>query len=123
MKSASWAKAQAWSATRWGLRSRTRLRPASTSLATKQAGLATFEETDTSCCYALQDKVWVTGPGKEPWGVYVVRADANSLDKSIDGPPEDCCGTTACCTPDEQAVDLAQTPTEAKTAAGCSCGS
>ncbi|MCX4632002.1 ArsI/CadI family heavy metal resistance metalloenzyme [Streptomyces sp. NBC_01443] len=42
----------------------------------KEAGLATFEENDTSCCYALQDKVWVTGPGKEPWEVYVVKADA-----------------------------------------------
>lgn len=30
----------------------------------KNAGLATFEENDTSCCYALQDKVWVHGPGK-----------------------------------------------------------
>src|ERR1700733_14775686 len=28
-----------------------------------EAGLATFEENDTSCCYALQDKVWVHGPG------------------------------------------------------------
>ncbi|WP_234342710.1 ArsI/CadI family heavy metal resistance metalloenzyme [Streptomyces sp. NRRL B-3648] len=37
----------------------------------KEAGLATFEENDTSCCYALQDKVWVHGPGKEPWEVYV----------------------------------------------------
>ncbi|MEV6733389.1 MULTISPECIES: ArsI/CadI family heavy metal resistance metalloenzyme [unclassified Streptomyces] len=42
----------------------------------KEAGLATFEENDTSCCYALQDKVWVTGPGQEPWEVYVVKADA-----------------------------------------------
>jgi catechol 2,3-dioxygenase-like lactoylglutathione lyase family enzyme len=32
----------------------------------REAGLATVEENDTSCCYALQDKVWVTGPGKEP---------------------------------------------------------
>ncbi|MFE5688234.1 glyoxalase/bleomycin resistance/dioxygenase family protein [Streptomyces sp. NPDC056512] len=29
----------------------------------KDAGLATFEENDTSCCYAVQDKVWVHGPG------------------------------------------------------------
>ncbi|MFI8518823.1 ArsI/CadI family heavy metal resistance metalloenzyme [Streptomyces sp. NPDC085481] len=40
------------------------------------AGLATSEETDTSCCYALQDKVWVTGPGRERWEVYVVKADS-----------------------------------------------
>lgn len=48
----------------------------------KDAGLATFEENDTSCCYALQDKVWVTGPGAEPWEVYVVKADADTLGKS-----------------------------------------
>jgi catechol 2,3-dioxygenase-like lactoylglutathione lyase family enzyme len=88
----------------------------------KEAGLATFEENDTSCCYALQDKVWVTGPGKEPWEVYVVKADADTLHKA-DTAPDACCGTTACCTPDEQAVDPAQTPAEAKAAAGCACGS
>ncbi|MER7467322.1 ArsI/CadI family heavy metal resistance metalloenzyme [Streptomyces sp. NPDC097981] len=81
----------------------------------KDAGLATFEENDTSCCYALQDKVWVTGPGKEPWEVYVVKADADTLGKSGDSAPQACCGTT-----DEQAIDPAQTPAEA--AAGCACG-
>jgi len=25
----------------------------------KVAGLATFDERDTTCCFALQDKVWV----------------------------------------------------------------
>jgi hypothetical protein len=27
-------------------------------------------------CYALQDKLWVHGPGAEPWEVYTVKADA-----------------------------------------------
>ncbi|MFF4229498.1 ArsI/CadI family heavy metal resistance metalloenzyme [Streptomyces sp. NPDC001820] len=45
------------------------------------AGLATTEENDTNCCYALQDKVWVHGPGREPWEVYVVKADADTLTK------------------------------------------
>ncbi|MEW2408778.1 ArsI/CadI family heavy metal resistance metalloenzyme [Streptomyces griseoviridis] len=89
----------------------------------KDAGLATFEEDDTSCCYAVQDKVWVTGPGKEPWEVYVVKADADTLGKSADGAPDACCGTTACCTPEEQALDSSQTPAAAKSAAGCACGS
>ncbi|UNS98025.1 VOC family protein [Streptomyces tubbatahanensis] len=44
----------------------------------REAGLATFEENDTTCCYALQDKVWVHGPGREPWEVYVVKADADA---------------------------------------------
>jgi catechol 2,3-dioxygenase-like lactoylglutathione lyase family enzyme len=39
-------------------------------------GLFTQVENDTSCCYALQDKVWVHGPGAEPWEVYTVKADA-----------------------------------------------
>jgi len=39
-------------------------------------GLATHVENDTTCCYALQDKVWVHGPGNEAWEVYTVKADA-----------------------------------------------
>ena len=46
-----------------------------------EAGLATDVEDDTTCCYALQDKVWVHGPGREPWEVYVVKADADTLAK------------------------------------------
>jgi catechol 2,3-dioxygenase-like lactoylglutathione lyase family enzyme len=61
----------------------------------KDAGLAAFEENDTSCCYALQDKVWVTGPGGEPWEVYVVKTDAESLGKSAGAAtPQACCDTT-----------------------------
>ncbi|MFC9237235.1 ArsI/CadI family heavy metal resistance metalloenzyme [Streptomyces decoyicus] len=63
----------------------------------KEAGLATFEENDTSCCYALQDKVWVHGPGKEPWEVYAVKADAETLGKSADPSTgtssDDCCAS------------------------------
>ena len=40
------------------------------------AGLATRTEEQTTCCYAVQDKVWVTAPGGEPWEVYTVTADA-----------------------------------------------
>lgn len=39
-------------------------------------GLATRVEEDTTCCYARQDKVWVRGPGAEPWEVYVVKEDS-----------------------------------------------
>ncbi|MFE4355550.1 ArsI/CadI family heavy metal resistance metalloenzyme [Kitasatospora sp. NPDC056800] len=61
----------------------------------RDAGLAAFEENDTSCCYAVQDKVWVTAPGREPWEVYVVKADADTLGKSAAGAPEACCTDTA----------------------------
>ncbi|MFE3768378.1 ArsI/CadI family heavy metal resistance metalloenzyme [Streptomyces sp. NPDC057579] len=57
----------------------------------REAGLATFEENDTSCCYALQDKVWVHGPGKESWEVYVVKADADQMGKAPVPGGGDCC--------------------------------
>ncbi|WP_411144816.1 ArsI/CadI family heavy metal resistance metalloenzyme [Streptomyces sp. x-80] len=57
----------------------------------KEAGLATFEENDTSCCYALQDKVWVHGPGREPWEVYVVKADADTIGESPFRNDDACC--------------------------------
>lgn len=39
-------------------------------------GLFTQLEQDSTCCYATQDKVWVHGPGQEPWEVYVVKGDS-----------------------------------------------
>lgn len=39
----------------------------------KAAGLATFEEHDTDCCYALQDKVWVADPDGNRWEIFVVK--------------------------------------------------
>ena len=39
------------------------------------AGLATFDEKDTTCCYALQDKVWVHDPDGNAWEVYVLLDD------------------------------------------------
>ncbi|MBL7489919.1 VOC family protein [Frankia sp. AgB1.9] len=42
------------------------------------AGLATAVEENTTCCYALQDKVWVDDPDGAPWEVYTVLADSDS---------------------------------------------
>lgn len=38
-------------------------------------GLATRQEEGVTCCYALQDKVWVADPDGAPWEVYTVRGD------------------------------------------------
>jgi catechol 2,3-dioxygenase-like lactoylglutathione lyase family enzyme len=40
------------------------------------AGLAPKPEKATTCCYAVQDKVWVHDPDGAPWEVYTVLADA-----------------------------------------------
>jgi catechol 2,3-dioxygenase-like lactoylglutathione lyase family enzyme len=39
------------------------------------AGLATFDEMDTTCCYARQDKIWVRDPDGTPWEVFATLAD------------------------------------------------
>ena len=53
------------------------------------AGLATRPEENTTCCYAVQDKVWVTGPGGERWEVYTVLADAG--EELVAAAPAACC--------------------------------
>ena len=45
----------------------------------RKAGLAAFDEKDTTCCYALQDKVWVHDPAGAPWEIYTVK-DENPED-------------------------------------------
>jgi catechol 2,3-dioxygenase-like lactoylglutathione lyase family enzyme len=47
-------------------------------------GMDSEIEAATECCYALQDKVWVHGPGNEPWEVYTVVADADTLGNSAE---------------------------------------
>src|SRR5215471_406334 len=45
----------------------------------KDAGLETKTEDDTSCCYALQDKVWVEDPDGNMWEVFVVKGDSGVM--------------------------------------------
>ncbi|MFF0489361.1 ArsI/CadI family heavy metal resistance metalloenzyme [Nocardia sp. NPDC004068] len=67
------------------------------------AGLVTTEQAATTCCYATQDKVWVSGPDAERWEVYTVLADTETFDGTTRFDDADalraCCGTAegACC--------------------------
>ncbi len=69
-------------------------------------GMFTDEEIGATCCFAKQDKVWVTGPAGERWEVYTVLADSDSFgtspQHSDDGGPEGetCCGSSAPATDD-----------------------
>jgi catechol 2,3-dioxygenase-like lactoylglutathione lyase family enzyme len=90
-------------------------------------GLFTQVEDDTTCCYARQDKVWVKGPGQEPWEVYTVKEDSQvyGTDGIITTMPdgasaESATSQTACCSHDEHA-EPGVTAAEAKTASGCGC--
>ena len=51
-----------------------------------EAGLLTEAEMGTTCCYATQDKVWVSGPDRERWEVYTKIADTESA-----ATPASCC--------------------------------
>jgi lactoylglutathione lyase len=61
--------------------------------------LFTDEEIGTTCCFATQDKVWVTGPAGEKWEVYTVLADSDTFGSSPQHPDPDtegvCCGSQA----------------------------
>jgi predicted enzyme related to lactoylglutathione lyase len=57
-----------------------------------KAGLATFDEMDTTCCYARQDKIWVRDPDGTPWEVFVTHGDAEDASATSN---EGCCATAA----------------------------
>ena len=44
-------------------------------------GLATDLRANTTCCYAVQDKVWVDDPDSVPWEIYTVLADSGSASR------------------------------------------
>ncbi|MFL6176903.1 MAG: ArsI/CadI family heavy metal resistance metalloenzyme, partial [Ornithinibacter sp.] len=80
------------------------------------AGLAAFDENDTTCCYALQDKVWVHDPAGAPWEVYTVKdenpAGARPATASLEilGDGECCTSATSDITADGAASGSAAAP-------------
>ena len=81
-----------------GVEVETREEVATTSARLGGDGLKTSEEMGTTCCYAVQDKVWVEDPDGAPWEVYTVLADAPA-ESGIRGDGT-CCAvedTAPCC--------------------------
>lgn len=58
----------------------------------EREGLATETEMGVDCCYALQDKVWVSDPDGLRWEVYTVLADTQPAAQPVQAPPPCCCG-------------------------------
>jgi catechol 2,3-dioxygenase-like lactoylglutathione lyase family enzyme len=68
------------------------------------AGMFTEEQIAIRCCFAAQDKVWVTGPGGERWEVYTVLAASETFGTSpahLDTPTA---GQAVCCTTSQGAA-------------------
>ncbi|MFZ0906042.1 MAG: ArsI/CadI family heavy metal resistance metalloenzyme [Mycobacterium sp.] len=59
------------------------------------AGMFTEEEVGTTCCFATQDKVWVTGPSGERWEVYTVLAHSDTFGPGPGQPETNDCGPGA----------------------------
>ena len=55
----------------------------------EQLGLATKLEEDVDCCYAIQDKVWITDPNGHSWEFFFVK-DGGSIGNEQS---EECCPT------------------------------
>jgi catechol 2,3-dioxygenase-like lactoylglutathione lyase family enzyme len=54
------------------------------------AGLGSVDERGTTCCYAEQDKFWVTDtPNGEAWEIYTVLADSPTPNGEAEG--RQCC--------------------------------
>ena len=63
----------------------------------KKENLVSKEEVGTNCCYAKQDKFWVTDPDGVQWEVYYFLEDATFND-----PHYELTKTSACSTPDQK---------------------
>lgn len=61
----------------------------------QQLEMATKVEQHTTCCYALQDKVWVHDPDGASWEIYTVLADSTIRDQKASGAsqPSVCCAS------------------------------
>ncbi len=67
----------------------------------KEAGLKTFTEENTTCCYALQDKVWTQDPDGNMWEVFVVKADAATMHDDAEKAVSTCCTPSSLSASDE----------------------
>ncbi len=57
-----------------------------------ESGLETATEDNVTCCYAVQDKVWVDDPDGAPWEIYTVLADDDTApDELRTGDPGGSC--------------------------------
>lgn len=57
----------------------------------KQSDLSIKPENQVTCCYALQDKVWVKDPDGADWEVYVVLEDSATFGASQKTSAQTCC--------------------------------
>ena len=59
------------------------------------AGLATFDEMNVDCCFALQDKIWIGDPDGYRWEIFTVKVKDTqpelTAERVQDSPEKACC--------------------------------
>ena len=66
----------------------------------EQAGLVTFDEMGTDCCYALQDKIWIADPNGYRWEFFVVKLADTKPELTFTATRESAASEQSCCAPD-----------------------
>lgn len=64
----------------------------------KENGLLTLDEMQTDCCYARQDKIWVTDPDGNSWEVFTVLENIENKKDSV----------SSCCLPTQNLVGISK---------------
>ncbi|MET4107042.1 ArsI/CadI family heavy metal resistance metalloenzyme [Hymenobacter sp. UYP22] len=96
--------------------------------AAQRAGLVQRQEMGTSCCYAKQDKFWVTDPDGTEWEVYYFHEDAEFNDPRYQQEYDQAADSSQCCIAPAVATEtvptmapMAFTLVDTGTAAGSAC--
>ena len=80
-----------------------------------QAGYKTEDELNTTCCYAVQDKIWAQDPTGYRWEIYIFKQDS---EKAFEAPKAE---AVACCVREEAKAETPEaaccTPEASKTEA------
>jgi len=61
-----------------------------------EAGLATRDEMNVDCCFALQDKVWVTDPNGYRWEIFTVKVGDTQPALNVSVEPTDSARQSCC---------------------------
>lgn len=83
----------------------------------QKAELKTFDEGETTCCYAKADKTWVIDPGGVAWEAYKTMGDAEIFgkDQALESEAEN----QACCAPTPEKPRMALSEAVAQKKKSC----
>jgi len=79
----------------------------------KNAGMAVFDEGETTCCYARSEKSWVEDPAGVAWETYQTMEDTQTYSLNTSA------NQTACCAPDSEGVTADRAATDKSAGACC----